>query len=62
MGLMLKRRLKDADLPPIFSPHRFRVLAVTDLLFQDVPPEDVQKLAGHANPKPRRSMNVGAGG
>ena len=26
MGLMLKRRLKDAGLPPIFSPHSFRVL------------------------------------
>ena len=51
MGLMLKRRLKDAGLPPIFSPHSFRVLVVTDLLSQDVPLEDVQYLAGHANPK-----------
>ena len=51
MGLMLKRRLKDAVLPPIFSPHSFRVLVVTDLLSQDVPLEDVQYLAGHANPR-----------
>ena len=51
MGLMLKRRLKDAGLPPIFSPHSFRVLVVTDLLSQDVPLEDVQYLAGHANPR-----------
>ena len=51
MGLMLKRRLKDAGLPPVFSPHSFRVLVVTDLLSQDVPLEDVQYLVGHANPK-----------
>ena len=51
MGLMLKRRLKDAGLPGIFSPHSFRVLVVTDLLSQDVPLEDVQYLAGHANPR-----------
>ena len=31
-----------AGLPPIFSPHSFRVLVVTDLLSQDVPLEDVQ--------------------
>ena len=49
MRRMLKRRLKDARLPDIFSPHSFRV--VTDLLAQDVPLEDVQYLAGHANPK-----------
>ena len=40
MGLMLKRRLKDAGLPPIFNPHSFRVLVVTDLLSQDVPLKD----------------------
>ena len=51
MRRLLKRRLKDAGLPPIFSPHSFRVLAVTDLLSQDVPLEDVQYLAGHANPR-----------
>ena len=51
MRRLLKRRLKDAGLPAIFSPHSFRVLVVTDLLSQDVPLEDVQYLAGHANPK-----------
>ena len=51
MGRLLKRRLKDAGLPPIFSPHSFRVLVVTDLLSQDVPLKDVQYLAGHTNPK-----------
>lgn len=50
MGLMLKRRLKKAGLPPIFSPHSFRVLVVTHLLSQDLPLEEVQYLAGHANP------------
>ena len=39
---LLKWRLKDAGLPPIFSPHSFRILVVTDLLSQDVPLEDVQ--------------------
>ena len=36
---------------PIFSPYSFRVLVVIDLLSQDVPLEDVQYLAGHANPR-----------
>ena len=36
MGFMLKRRLNDAGLPSIFSPHTFRVLLVTDLLSQVV--------------------------
>ena len=51
MRLLLKRRLKDAGLPPLFSPHSFRVLVVTDLLSQDVPIEQVQYLAGHATPR-----------
>ncbi len=49
MRRMLKRRLADAGLPGLFSPHSFRVAVVTDLLKQDVPVEDVQYLAGHAN-------------
>ena len=48
---MLKRRLQDAGLPGIISPHSFRVMVVTDLLGQDVPMEDVQYLAGHTNPQ-----------
>ena len=48
---MLKRRLRNAGLPEIISPHSFRVLVVTDLLNQNVPMEDVQYLAGHTNPR-----------
>ncbi len=47
---MMKRRLTDAGLPHLFSPHTFRITVVTDLLNQNVPPEDVQYLAGHSNP------------
>lgn len=54
MRLMLKRRLKDAGLPLLFSPHSFRVTVVTDLLTQNVPLEDVQYLAGHASPTTTR--------
>ena len=49
---MLKRRLKEAGLPEIITPHSFRVMVVTDLLGQNVVPmEDVQYLAGHSNPQ-----------
>ena len=51
MRRMLKRRLQDAGLPEIITPHSFRVMVVTDLLSQDVPMEDVQYLAGHSNPQ-----------
>ena len=47
---MLKRRLKDAGLPTLFTVHSFRVLVVSDLLDQDVPLEDVQYLVGHSHP------------
>ena len=47
---MLKRRLRDAGLPLIITPHSFRVLVVTDLLEQGVPIEDVQYLVGHSHP------------
>jgi integrase/recombinase XerD len=33
------------------SPHSFRTSAITDLLTQGVPLEDVQYLAGHAEPR-----------
>jgi integrase/recombinase XerD len=49
MRQMLKRRLEDAGLPELFSPHSFRVTVVTDLLNQNVPLEDVQYLAGHSS-------------
>jgi site-specific recombinase XerD len=48
---LVKRRLKNAGLPERLSPHSFRVAAVTDLLTQGVPLEDVQYLAGHAEPR-----------
>ncbi len=51
---MLKRRLKAAGLPLLFSPHSFRVTVVTDLLNQNVPLEDVQFLAGHSSPTTTR--------
>ncbi len=51
---MMKRRLKAAGLPAHFSPHSFRVTTVTDLLEQNVPLEDVQYLAGHADPRTTR--------
>jgi integrase/recombinase XerD len=51
---MVKRRLKDASLPTHLSPHSFRVTTITDLLEQGVPLEDVQRLAGHADPRTTR--------
>jgi site-specific recombinase XerD len=51
---MVKRRLRDAGLPTHLSPHSFRVATVTDLLTQGVALEDVQYLAGHADPRTTR--------
>jgi integrase/recombinase XerD len=51
---MVKRRLRDVDLPSHLSPHSFRVATVTDLLTQQVPLEDVQYLAGHSDPRTTR--------
>jgi len=48
---LVKRRLADAGLPSRLSPHSFRVTGITDLLEQGVPLEDVQYLAGHAEPR-----------
>ncbi len=48
---LVKRRLKAAGLPERLSPHSFRVTAITDLLAQGVPLEDVQYLAGHSSPR-----------
>jgi integrase/recombinase XerD len=38
-------------LPEQLSPHSFRVATITDLLNQGEPLEDVQYLAGHADPR-----------
>lgn len=51
---MVKCRLRDAGLPGVISPHSFRVATITDLLEQGVPLEDVQRLAGHADPRTTR--------
>lgn len=52
---MMKRRLKGAVLPTHYSPHSFRVTTITDLLEQkEVSLEDVQYLAGHADPRTTR--------
>jgi len=51
---MVKRRLRNAELPAHFRPHSFRVATVTDLLSQDVPLADVQYLAGHSDPRTTR--------
>ncbi len=51
---MMKRRCRQIHLPPRFSPHSFRVTTITDLLTQGVPLEDVQQLAGHADPRTTR--------
>ena len=51
---MMKRRLKAGGLPAQFSPHSFRVATVTDLLEHNAALEDVQHLAGHADPRTTR--------
>lgn len=51
MARMVDRRLREAGLSGEFSPHSFRVTTITDLLSQGVPLEDVQYLAGHADPR-----------
>jgi integrase/recombinase XerD len=51
---MMKRRLKDAGLLDQLSPHSSRVTTITDLLEQGVPLEDVQRLAGHSDPRTTR--------
>ena len=43
-----------AGLPIRLSPHSFRVTTITDLLEQGIPLEDVQRLAGHADPRTTR--------
>ena len=54
MARMIKRKLRVAGLPSHFSPHSFRVTTITDLLSQGIPLEDVQNLAGHADPRTTR--------
>jgi site-specific recombinase XerD len=51
LGKMVKRRLANAGLPGHLSPHSFRVATITDLLTHGATLEDVQHLAGHADPR-----------
>jgi integrase/recombinase XerD len=51
---MIKRRLRDAGLSTNLSPHSCRTTTITDLLEQGIPLEDVQRLAGHADPRTTR--------
>lgn len=54
MHRMVKRRIKKAGLPWRICPHSFRVATITDLLSQNVPLDEVQNLAGHADPRTTR--------
>jgi integrase/recombinase XerD len=54
MGRMIKQRMSSIGLPEPLSPHSFRVATLTDLLSQGVSLEDVQELAGHADPRTTR--------
>jgi integrase/recombinase XerD len=51
---MVKRRFKDAGLPANLTCHTFRATTITDLLNSGVNPDDVQDLAGHADPRTTR--------
>lgn len=52
---MVKRRLADAGMRAArLTCHSFRATTITDLLDQGVPLEDVQYLAGHADPRTTR--------
>lgn len=52
---MVRRRLRQANLPAdTLSCHSFRATTITNLLEQGVPLEDVQHLAGHADPRTTR--------
>jgi integrase/recombinase XerD len=54
IGRMIKRRMKACGLPSRLSAHSFRVAVITNLLNQSVPLEEVQNLAGHADPRTTR--------
>jgi site-specific recombinase XerD len=54
IGRMVKRRMREAGLPNRLSCHSLRVTTITDLLSQGIRLEDVQQLAGHADPRTTR--------
>lgn len=51
---MVKRRFRDAGLPANLTCHTFRATTITDLLNSGVILDDVQNLAGHADPRTTR--------
>lgn len=51
---MVKRRFRAAGLPENLTCHTFRATTITDLLDNGVNPDDVQNLAGHADPRTTR--------
>jgi site-specific recombinase XerD len=51
---IVKRRLRQLGLPANLSAHSFRVATITNLLEQGIPLEQVQYLAGHADPRTTR--------
>jgi integrase/recombinase XerD len=51
---MVKRRFKAAGLPETLTCHTFRATTITDLLEGGVDRDDVQNLAGHADPRTTR--------
>lgn len=51
---MIRRRMAEAELPENLTAHSFRVAAITDLIKQGVPIEDVQYLAGHSDARTTR--------
>ncbi len=51
---LVKRRMLAAGLGKRLSAHSFRVATITNLLNQGVALEDVQRLAGHADPRTTR--------
>ena len=54
IGRMVRRRMRDANLPARLCTHSFRVATITNLLSQGVPLEDVQNLVGHADSRTTR--------
>jgi site-specific recombinase XerD len=54
MTRMIKRRLRQANLPDRLSAHSIRVYVLTNLLSQGISLSEVQNLAGHADPRTTR--------
>jgi hypothetical protein len=46
---MLKRLLKQVELPARYSPHSFRATGITNFLENDGTLEAAQRIAGHAD-------------